>query len=147
MKSVIVALALLLGAATPVPAQDGVPDLKGTWNGKGKTLVLGNNTYHPGTQTVASPPRVRNIDVTYIVDGQEGRLAWGHASSSVAPTKEPFAWAIAADNKSIMGADVDGYYHMTLTAPDTMDKCYVQNATSPSNSIIATCYGMRKVSK
>ena len=90
---------------------------------------------------------MNDIDVTYFVDGQDGLLAWGRASSSIAKTNEPFAWAIAADNKSIMGADLDGYYHMTITAPDTMDKCYIQNATSPSGSIIAACYEMHKVSK
>ena len=56
------ALALLAGAATAATAQDAIPDLKGTWNGKGKSVVFGNNLYHPGPQTADAPPRVRDID-------------------------------------------------------------------------------------
>ena len=145
MKSLALALALLAGAATTANAQDAIPDLKGTWNGKGKSVVFGNNPHHPGPQTADAPQRVRDIDVTYLVDGQEGRLAWGRSSSTIAQTNEPFAWAISADNKSIVGADRDGYFRITLIAPDRMDKCYVQSGTSPSGSIVAACYEMRKV--
>jgi hypothetical protein len=42
-------------------------------------------------------------------------------------TKEPFAWAISSDNKSIVGADMDGTFLITLVSPDRMDKCYVHN--------------------
>src|SRR5271165_1434921 len=125
MKSFVFALALLSTAATAAVAQDAVPDLKGTWSGKGKSIVFGNNPHHPGSQTADSPPRVRDIDATYIVEGQDGRLAWGRSSSAVAKTDEPFAWAISADNKSIVGADRDGYFRITLISADRMDKCYV----------------------
>ena len=145
MKSLALALALRAGAATTANAQAAIPDLKGTWNGKGKSVVFGNNPHHPGPQIADAPPRVRDIDVTYLVDGQEGRLAWGRSSSTIAQTNEPFAWAISADNKSIVGADRDGYFRITLIAPDRMDKCYVQSGTSPSGSIVAACYEMRKV--
>jgi hypothetical protein len=122
---------LLSGAATAAIAQDAIPDLKGTWSGKGKSLVFGSNPHHPGSQAADAPPRV-DIDVSYVVDGQEGRLAWGRSSSTTAKTDEPFAWAISADNKSIVGADRDGYFRITLLAPDRMDKCYVHNGTSPA---------------
>jgi hypothetical protein len=145
MKSLVVARALVSAAAPTALAQDAVPDLKGTWSGKGKSVVFGNNPHHPGSQTADSPPRVNDIDVAYTVDGQDGRLAWGRSVSSAAKTNEPFAWAISADNKSIVGADRDGYFRITLMAPDRMDKCYVHNGTSPSGSIVATCYEMRKV--
>jgi len=91
MKSLALALALLAGAATAAIAQDAIPDLKGIWSGKGKSVVFGNNPHHPGPQTADAPPRVRDIDVTYLVDGQEGRLAWGRSSSTIAQTNEPFA--------------------------------------------------------
>jgi len=104
-------------------------DSKGTWSGKGKTIVFGNNRYHPGSQTTTSPPRVRDIEATHVVEGQDGRFVWGRSSSSVADTKEPFAWTIASDNKTIAGADMDGSFHITLISPDRMEKCYTQNAT------------------
>ena len=80
MRCLVFALALLAAAATSARAQDAIPDLKGTWSGKGKSIVFGTNPHHPGSQTPADPPRVRDIEATYIVEGQEGRLAWGLSS-------------------------------------------------------------------
>ena len=145
MRYFVLASALLAIAATATRAQDAIPDLKGTWTGKGKSIVSGNNPHHPGTQTADAPPRVRDIEAT--LDGQEGRLVWGRSSSAVADTKEPFAWAIASDNKTIIGADLDGYFHITLTSPDRMEKCYTHNAISPSRSVVATCYMMERVKR
>jgi hypothetical protein len=141
----VVALALLSAAATASRAQDAIPDLKGTWTGKGKSIVFGTHHHHPGTQTAADLPRVREIEATHTVEGQDGRLAWGKSSSAVADTKEPFAWALASDNRTIVGADMDGYFAITLVAPDRMEKCYVHNGVSPTRSIVATCYMMDRV--
>jgi hypothetical protein len=142
MRSFAFALALLGAITTMSHAQTAVPDLKGTWTGKGNAIVFGNNAHHPGSQTVSGVPRVHEIEATYVVDGQDGRVAWGRSSSTVADTKEPFAWAISSDNKSIVGADTDGYFLITLLSPDRFEKCYVQNGTSPSGSIVAACYDM-----
>ena len=143
-------LALMLaviGAATMARAQDAIPDIKGTWTGKGKVLVYGNNVHNPGAQTAAEPPRVRDIEMTDVVEGQDGRLAWGRSSSKVMETKEPFAWTISADNKSIVGADTDGYFRITLLGPDQMEKCYLHNGLSPSKSIVVACYAMERAKK
>jgi hypothetical protein len=147
MKCLAFALALLAVAAASAVAQDAIPDLRGTWSGKGKSIVFGSNPHHPGTQTTADAPRVHEIEATYRVEGQDGRLAWGRSSSAVAETKEPFAWAIASDNKTIVGADMDGYFRISLLTPDRMEKCYVHNGTSPTHSIVATCYVMDRVKK
>ncbi len=147
MKCVTFALALLTVAAASAVAQDAIPDLRGTWSGKGKSIVFGSNLHHPGTQTAADAPRVREIEATYTVEGQDGRLAWGRSASAVANTREPFAWAIASDNKTIVGADMDGYFRISMLTPDRMEKCYVHNGTSPTHSIVATCYVMDRVKK
>ena len=125
-------------------AQDAVPDLKGTWTGKGKVdRVRHAIAHHPGTQTAADPPRVREIEATHVVEGQDGRVAWGRSSSAVADTKEPFAWAHRrTTTDSIVGADIDGYFRITLITPDRMEKCYVHNGVSPTRSMVATCYLM-----
>ena len=100
----------LVCTLTAAHAQDTIPDLKGSWSGKGKSIVFGNNPHHPGSRSaVASPPRVRGFEFTFVVDGQDGRLAWVTSFSTAAGTNEPFAWAISSDNKSIIGADTDGY--------------------------------------
>ena len=147
MRSLVVALAFLGAAAASAQAQDAIPDLKGTWTGKGKSIVFGVNPHHPGTQAATDPPRVRDIEATYVIEGQDGRLAWGRSKSAVADTQEPFAWAIASDNKSIIGADMDGYFHITLVSPDRMEKCYVHNGVSPTHSIVATCHVMDRVKR
>src|SRR4029450_11763331 len=129
MRNLLLVLALLgaAGAAGGARAQDAIPDLKGSWSGGGKVLIFGNSRHNPGTQAHTDPPRVRDIHMTLTVEGQDGRLAWGHSTSTLAETNEPFAWAIAADNKSVVGADLDGYFRVTLLGPDRMERCYVHN--------------------
>jgi hypothetical protein len=99
MRCLIFALALLGAGVTVTQAQDSIPNLKGTWSGKGKTIVFGNNRYHPGSQTTTSPPRVRDIEATHVVEGQEGRLVWGRSSSSVADTKDPLPGQLRATTR------------------------------------------------
>jgi hypothetical protein len=147
MRCFVFALVLLGTAASVARAQDTIPDLKGTWTGKGKSIVFGANPHHPGSQTTMDPPRVRDIEATYVVDGQDGHLAWGRSTSTAANTQEPFAWAIASDNKTIEGADTDGYFHITLVSPDRMEKCYTQNSIPPSRAIVATCHMMDRVKR
>ena len=91
MRYLAFALALM-GIVTAAHAKDAIPDLKGSWSGKGKSIVFGNNAHHPGTQTMKDAPRVRDFEFTFVVDGQDGRLLWGHSFSSAATTNEPFAW-------------------------------------------------------
>jgi hypothetical protein len=42
---------------------------------------------------------------------------------------------------------VDGYFQITLMAPDRMEKCHVHNGTGPTSSIVATCYMMERAKK
>jgi hypothetical protein len=90
---------------------------------------------------------VRDIEATHTVEGQDGRVARGRSSSVVADIKEPFVWAISSDNKSIVGADMDGYFRITLLSPDSMEKCYVHNGASPTRSIVAACYVMNRTKR
>jgi hypothetical protein len=148
MKVLVLAAALLGVAVSAVSAQDAtIPDLKGAWTGKGKAVVFGTNAYHPGQKGKAIAPRVREITATHIVEGQDGRVAWGRSSTTEADRKELFVWALTNDNRSIIGADLDGYFRITLITPDRMEKCYVHNGTSPSRSVVATCYLMDRVKK
>jgi hypothetical protein len=147
MRHLVLVLAALVGLATTARAQDAIPDIKGTWSGKGKVLVFGNNMHNPGTMTMSEPPRMRDIEMTDVVEGQDGRLAWGRSSSAVMESKEPFAWAMSSDNKTIVGADLDGYFRITLLGPDRMEKCYVHNGTGATKSMVATCYAMERIKK
>ena len=137
----------LVSIVTVARAQDPIPDLKGTWSGKGQSIVFGNNPHHPGSQTVTSPPRVRDFEFTFVVDGQDGRLAWGYSFSSVATTHVPFAWPISADNKSIIGANAHGNFQMTVMSPDRIEMCYSHTGLSLDGSIVATCFMMQRAKK
>src|SRR5262249_18756569 len=141
MKKFLVIGAMLMAAAS-ASAQDAVPALRGVWKGTGKILLYGNTEHLAGAPQNAV---VRDLEVTHTVQGQDGRLAWGTTSSANNDSKEPFAWAIAADNKTILGADSDGYYRITVVSADRLEKCYVQNAVSSRRAIVATCFMMDRV--
>src|SRR5215471_15002217 len=137
MKIILLATALLVGASA-AQAQT-YPDLKGSWVGKGKSVVFGTNPHHPGAAPSETTPRIRDFEFTLVVSGQEGPLLWGSTHSSVSATPEPFAWAFASDAKTIIGADTDGYHHLTVVSPDRLEFCYTHAGLSPSKSIVATC--------
>jgi hypothetical protein len=137
----------LVGGIALAHAQAAIPDLKGTWTGKDKSVIFGNNPHHPGSQTATTPPRVREYEFTFVIDGQDGRLLWGHSFSKTAATNEPFAWAISADGKTIIGADTDGYFHISVLSADRIELCYAHNSLSPTKSIIATCGVMERTKK
>ena len=139
MRYLAFALALV-GTALTAQAQTATPDLRGTWKGAGKSIIYGNNPHHAGSETLASPPRLQDFEFTFVVDGQDGRLVWGHSFSKDAATNEPFAWVITADGKTIMGADTDGYFNMSVQSPDRMEMCYAHAGVSPTKSIVAVCF-------
>jgi len=43
-----------------------------------------------------------------------------------------------SDNKTIVGAVMDGYFRITLISLDSIEKCYTHNGTSPTHAIVAT---------
>ena len=137
MRYVATALAVLL--STMAAQAQTVPDLKGTWTGKGKSVVYGTNPHHPGSAPNENTPRIRDYDFTMVVTGQDGPLVWGQNHSGVSATPEPFAWAIASDGKTIVGTDTDGYYRITLVSADRLELCYTHAGTSPTKSIVAAC--------
>jgi hypothetical protein len=47
-------------------------------------------------------------------------------------SKEPFAWALSQDNKTIVGADTDRYYWTTVLSADQIEKCYAQDLGCPA---------------
>jgi hypothetical protein len=38
---------------------------------------------------------------------------------------------MSSDNRTIVGADTDGYYRITVVSGDRIEKCYVQNSAAP----------------
>jgi hypothetical protein len=52
---------------------------------------------------------------------------------------------MSSDNKTILGADTDGYYLITVVSADRIEKCYAQNQIGPRQAIVATCFMMDRV--
>lgn len=129
---------IILTTAIPALAQT-PPDLKGTWSGPWKSVVYGNNPHHPGHETHANPPRLREIAFTFEIQGHDGRMFWGQHWSNNTMLKEPFAAVIMPDGRTILGSDTDGSFSGSIIGQDRMELCYTHTALSPSKSIIAGC--------
>ena len=131
---------LLCGLASAALAQEAVPDLTGTWVGTAKSVVFGQTRFHPGDETPADQPRVRELEWTMEITGQDGRVFWGEAWSAADPeVRDTLALALAADGRTIVGAGNDGTHLMTLVSPDRIERCFTQPGTGPSGSIVAAC--------
>jgi len=141
MKTLMIATAAVMATATVTLAQS-TPDLKGTWSGKWRTVILGSNPHHPPNGP-ADAPRVREITFTYEIEGQDGRLIWGKSWSNP-ERKEPFVATITADGRTIVGADTDGSLTMRIGGRTRIDACYVHPATGPSQSMVASCGALQR---
>jgi len=138
MRIAIAAVACCI--AWSVAAEDAVPDMTGTWIGTAKSVVFGQNKYHPENSDPAPAPRVRELEYTMEITGQDGRVFWGETWASADPAnRDTLALALAADGRTIMGADNDGAHMMTLVAPDRIERCYAHPGSSPSGSTVASC--------
>ena len=136
------ALTLVLAIGLPAGsfAQDVVPDLTGTWVGTTRSLVLGQTRFHPGDEASTAQPRVRELEWTMEITGQDGRVLWGEAWPTADPSvRDTLALAIAADGRTIVGAGNDGAHTMTLVSPDRIERCFSQPGNGPTGSIVAAC--------
>lgn len=122
-----VAVAVLLGVFSLsiccAVAADTVPDLKGTWQGKSQSVAVGKL----GHTTDLKKPAFLSADFTLRIDAQEGRLVYGTKQSK--KSTEQILGVISADGKSVYFADHDGYYMMTILAPDQLEAIYLEAGT------------------
>jgi hypothetical protein len=147
MRTGTLSATLLFGCLAAAQSQEAaaVPDLTGVWSGVARSIVRGSGYHHPGTEATADPPRLREVRFTYTVERQDGALLWGTTASPA--YREPFAWAIARDNRTVYGADTDGQYRLTILAADRMELCYTHTALSPTRSIVAACFLIDRVAR
>jgi hypothetical protein len=145
MKYLAVVLSLT-GISTGAFAQGAIPDLKGTWTAKGRSVVYGSNQHHPGAQS-GETPRIQEIEFNFVVTGQDGNNLWGYNYSNVANIHEPFAWSLAKNGRTGIGADTDGYYQISVESADSMEVCYAHNRLSPSGSIVTSCQTYKRAKR
>ncbi len=129
---------LLTGAAAAqtTPAATALPDLKGTWVGKGESIVDGPAGHHPPgvTAKAAGTYRLREETFTVRIEGQEGRRVWGNISSSQR-VGERLIGSIAADNKAVYFVSGEGYIDGVVVDANTMDICY--RHVLPGSAVVA----------
>lgn len=136
MQKLAVAAALVALALTPAAAQDGFPNLVGTWKGDSESIVLsGGNAHHPGK---SSGPRMSSVPFTLVIDKQDGRRISGTFAS--AKHKE-IVIAVISRNGAIYMVDDDGYSIGTMLSPTRLELCYMKRA---QNGSVASCTEMTK---
>jgi hypothetical protein len=132
------ALAAMLATFTPIAAaaQDGFPNLTGTWKGDSESIVLsGGNAHHRGK---SREPRMSSVPFTLVIDKQDGRRISGTFSS---PKHKETVIAVIGRNGPIYMVDDDGYTIGTLLSPTRLELCYMKRAR---NGSIASCTEMTK---
>jgi hypothetical protein len=113
VKHAMIAACLLVATAAPALAQD--PTLVGTWKG----TVAG----------IGADGDAQSGDVTWVITQQTGRTFRGHVTypdKGGAGARSEFVGAIAADDRTIMTADDDGFTSGHFLDLNTIDHCYVE---------------------
>ena len=124
------------GAAALSP----IATLKGAWKGTGKSCCL----QQPGTFRGLRGGRCSRPGGDPCRPGSGWASDLGNDIGGNNDIKEPFAWAVTPDDKPIIGADTDGTTASRCIAGQ-MEKCYVQNAASSRQTIVAPCFVMSRV--
>ena len=123
--------------ALPAVAETAIPDLRGTWKGASKSIVMGPGNPHHSTAPAAGP-RYSSIPFTMTIDKQDGRRFSGTFSS--ARGNDPII-AVVSRTDTIVLVDDDGYTVGKLLAPNRMELCYMR--LSP-DARVASCTEMTK---
>jgi hypothetical protein len=119
-------------------AQQGVPDLRGTWKGESESIVRGGGggTHHPGPAT--AEPRFTSVPFTLVVDKQNGRRFSGTFSSA---RSTEAVIAILSRSGTIYMVDDDAHAWGALLAPNRMEICYLHQSAATR---IASCTELTK---
>lgn len=115
------------------------PDVRGTWKGNSKSIVLGAGNLHHGATATKATPEFRSVPFTMVIDKQDGRRFSGTFAS---PRKSEKILAVISRTGAIyMVTDDVGYTVGSILAPDRIELCYMHVAV---NSHISSCTEMTK---
>lgn len=130
-------LGLIIDKVASAAAPPEIPNVVGEWKGTSETVVFGSSPHNPDSTAPADKARLREVEFTMTVEGQEGRRFWGKNSSAV--TSQPFAAVFSSSHVFGYGANASGFYHFRSHGPDRLELCYTQPGTNPSGAIVASC--------
>jgi hypothetical protein len=132
----IVAFAGLMSAPVlaQTPAQDSIPDVRGTWKGQSESVVYGAGDHpHHGPGPSQDAIRFTSKAFTMTIDKQDGRRFTGTFSSD---RHSETVIAVLSHSGPIFMVDDDGYDVGTLLAPNRMELCYMHLSAA---SRVASC--------
>jgi hypothetical protein len=119
---------LLLAGILAIPlaalAQDGYPDLVGTWIGPGQSVTLGATDQWPDAGPAA--PVFREGSWTVVIERQQGSLLTGTQGLTDGTRRDPLLGVIRGDRTTVLMVDDDGSFITLLTGPDAMEMCRME---------------------
>jgi len=122
------AMLVLFCACLSAGAQESVPDFTGVWSGTFRQITLAKND--------GGDAEVKEIQVTYELTKQDGRLLWGSVWSDPAK-KRPVVLAFSLNNGTLVGSDSAGLHRITFISANRMETCFTDNGAAAV--ITATC--------
>lgn len=129
-------------ATQQVQAQDGAPDLTGTWSGNGTGGVVFGDLGH---QAAAPEPSFKDLTVTWTlgIERQEGTGLVGTWSDGADPPNktERLIGVLRGDNKTVLFVDEDTYFNGTILSENEMEVCLQETG---GGSMVATCYVLKR---
>ncbi len=133
---------VLLFFSTVAQAQQMLPNMVGTWQGKSEVIMRGQAPHYTPPAKGSTVPRLSQSDITFTIISQEGRRFWG--TVGIGGSKETLMGAIGFDRQTLYMVDQDGFADGQLVDPNTADICYRHVNTL---SAIVSCVELKRMSK
>lgn len=118
-------VALLIAGSAAAQTAGPPANLVGTWKGHNEALVDGPATHHPpdAKGQPAGRYRLRQQQITYKIEGQDGRRFWGTMSSEHQANTRLLG-TLSHDGKTIYLVSKEGYLDGQIIDGDTIETCY-----------------------
>jgi hypothetical protein len=130
MRAILILFVILLtaGPSLAASAQDGIPDLTGTW-----TIVADGMAF---AIPKAGDPETVHAESEFVIDHQDGfKISGSETTQNMSGTvpvseKEQFAGVIGVDNKTVSMIDENGFRDCDIVSSDKMECIYRHVASS-----------------
>ena len=123
------AVAMAFGS-WPALAQEPVFDMKGTWTGRTSVAAIGQ---HKHTGHSAPEAKFYDVELTYEIDKQEGRLFVGRKITE--KLTEDIIGVVAYDNRSFYVVDSNGKMIGKLNSSTEIETYYME--ATPTAMVVA----------
>ena len=135
-----------LCAQSSLAAAQSIPDLKGVWAGKAKTIVSGvmrhNSAAMPSTPA-GSSHRLAELTFTLTIEGQQDSRFWGTFASPA--MSEAFIGIIAPDGKRIRMSQMNGgVFDGFMVDNNSFEVLFTQSKGDGTAAVGTTVYTRQK---